>query len=246
MAMPYSAVMAPRHIVTPLMICAALALSGCGAAGLRIISSDVDAGDFGSATMNNSLVMSGQRDATAALQSRFAGEVESTITFDFNSAVLTPQARAVLDRQANWIRQFPELRFRVYGHTDLVGSDAYNKSLGKRRAEAVVAYFGSLGISRNRLEALVSYGETRPVVQTTAAEERNRRTVTEVSGFYERVAGDMDGKYAEVVYRSYIESGAAASNLTPYGTSNEGGQSAGTSGSVSSSSGGSGQGSSGG
>lgn len=223
MAMQRSALMVTHRFLTPVMICTALALSGCGVAGLRIISSDVDAGDFGAATMNNSLVMTGQRDATAALQSRFAGEVESTITFDFNSAVLTPQARTVLDRQANWIRQFPELRFRVYGHTDLVGSDAYNKSLGKRRAEAVVAYFGSLGISRNRLEALVSYGETRPVVQTTSAEERNRRTVTEVSGFYERVAGDLDGKYAEVVYRSYVESSNAASNLSAYGTSNDSG-----------------------
>lgn len=212
MAMKYPAVMA-----SPLLFVAVLALSGCGAAGLRIISTDVDPGDFGAATMNNSLVMTGQRDATAALQSRFAGEVESTITFAFNSAVLTPEARKVLDRQANWIRQFPELRFRVYGHTDLVGSDGYNKALGKRRAEAVVAYFNSLGISRNRLEALVSYGETRPVVQTTAAEERNRRTVTEVSGFYERVAGDLDGKYAEVIYRSYIEAATPVSNLTGIG-----------------------------
>lgn len=226
MAMQRPALMAPK-IVAPLMISLALALSGCGAAGQRTISADVDAGDFGAATMNNSLVMTGARDATTALQTRFAGEVESTITFDFNSAVLTPQARTVLDRQANWIRQFPELRFRVYGHTDLVGSDAYNKSLGKRRAEAVVAYFSSLGISRNRLEALVSYGETRPVVQTPVAEARNRRTVTEVSGFYERVAGDMDGKYAEVVYRSYTASAQALSNLTGFGTDSGGGEAAG-------------------
>jgi peptidoglycan-associated lipoprotein len=222
MAIERPALMAPKRL-TPLMISLALALSGCGAAGLRIISADVDAGDFGAATMNNSLVMTGARDATAALQSRFAGEVESTITFAFNSATLTPEARKVLDRQANWIGQFPELRFRVYGHTDLVGSDRYNKALGKRRAEAVVAYFSSLGISRNRLEALVSYGETRPVVQTAAAEERNRRTVTEVSGFYERVAGDMDGKYAEVIYRSYIESAQAVETLTGIGDSGSGG-----------------------
>lgn len=212
MALSRSALLASSFIVL---------LSGCGAAGLRIISADVDPGDFGSATMNNSLVMTGARDATYALQQRFAGEVDSTITFAFNSAVLTPEARAVLDRQADWIRQFPELRFRVYGHTDLVGSDAYNRSLGKRRAEAVVAYFGSKGISRNRLEALVSYGESQPVVQTTGPEQRNRRTVTEVSGFYERVAGDMDGKYAEVVYRSYVASAQAVSNLTGFKTSSE-------------------------
>jgi peptidoglycan-associated lipoprotein len=227
MAIERPAMMAPKTL-SLLGISLVLVLSGCGAAGLRIISADVDAGDFGAATMNNSLVMTGARDATTALQSRFAGEVESTITFPFNSATLTPEARKVLDRQANWIRQFPELRFRVYGHTDLVGSDRYNKSLGKRRAEAVVAYFSSLGISRNRLEALVSYGETRPVVQTTAAEERNRRTVTEVSGFYERVAGDMDGKYGEIVYRSYLESAQAVETLTGIGDSGGGSGAGGT------------------
>ncbi|MDZ7908213.1 MAG: OmpA family protein [Gemmobacter sp.] len=107
----------------------------------------------------------------------------STITFPFNSAQLTTEARRALDHQANWMRQFPELRFSVYGHTDLVGSEAYNRALGKRRAQAVVAYLASRGVSTSRLEALVSYGETRPVIVTLAPEQRNRRTVTEVSGF---------------------------------------------------------------
>jgi peptidoglycan-associated lipoprotein len=78
-------------------------------------------------------------------------------------------------------------------------------------------------------------------VQTTAAEERNRRTVTEVSGFYERVAGDMDGKYGEVVYRSYIESAAAKSTLTAYGTSSDSGGGGGSAGAGASSGGGGGE-----
>ena len=65
-----------------------------------------------------------------------ATEVPSTITFAFNSSQLTEAARVTLRQQADWIRQFPEVRFRVYGHTDLVGSDAYNKSLGLRRARS--------------------------------------------------------------------------------------------------------------
>lgn len=209
-----------------LLVTLTLSLAGCGAAGMRTISSDVEPGDFGSATMNNTLVQTGKREATYALQQRFAAEVPSTITFAFNSAVLTPEAQAVLDKQANWIRQFPELRFRVYGHTDLVGSNAYNKALGKRRAEAVVAFFAARGISRERLEALVSYGETQPVVQTPGPEPRNRRTVTEVSGFFERRNGEMDGKYAEVVYRGYVESAVALSNLSGFkasGSDNAGG-----------------------
>lgn len=181
-------------------------LVACGPDAGKQIGFQTDEGGFGNPTMNNTLVMTGQRDATQALQGRFATEVPSTITFAFNSAALTPEAMRVLDQQANWIRQFPELRFRVYGHTDLVGSDAYNKALGKRRAEAVVAYFGQRGISRSRLEALVSFGETRPVVQTTSPEERNRRTVTEVSGWVQARQGGLNGKYVEVIYREYVRS----------------------------------------
>ncbi|MDO8944035.1 MAG: aldehyde dehydrogenase family protein, partial [Desulfobacterales bacterium] len=90
--------------------------------------------------------------------------------FAFNSAALDGNAQAALRRQADFIRQFPELRFRVYGHTDLVGSNAYNKSLGMRRARAVVGYLSTLGISRSRLEAVVSYGETQPLVLSQGPE----------------------------------------------------------------------------
>jgi peptidoglycan-associated lipoprotein len=98
------------------------------------------------------------------------------------------------------------VRFRVFGHTDLVGSAGYNQALGLRRAQAVVAYLSQHGVSRSRLEAVVSYGKTRPIVQTNAAEERNRRTVTEVSGFVDSNPLILDGKYAAVIYREYVRS----------------------------------------
>ncbi|MCU0901851.1 MAG: OmpA family protein [Cypionkella sp.] len=182
------------------------ALASCTAPSFdQTLGAEVDAGGFGSVTRNNSAIMSGEIDATQQLNTRFRAEVPSTVTFAFNSAVLTPEAQRILARQADWIRQFPELRFSVYGHTDLVGSNGYNQALGKRRAQAVVAFFASQGISRNRLEALVSYGKTRPVVATSGPEEANRRTVTEVAGFHKRQSGPLNGKYAEVVFREYIE-----------------------------------------
>lgn len=106
------------------------------------------------------------------------------------------------------------MRFRVYGHTDLVGSAAYNKRLGMARAQAVVGYLASLGISRARLEAVVSYGETQPLIVTSDRERRNRRTVTEVSGFVGSHPMVLDGKYAEVIYREYIRSAEPATGLT--------------------------------
>ena len=189
----------------PLLLTAALALAACNPYEFnKPVGSEIDEGGFGNATMNNELLMTGKIDATAALGGRFATEVPSTITFAFNSSQLTEAARVTLRQQADWIRQFPEVRFRVYGHTDLVGSDAYNKSLGLRRAQAVVAYFGSLGISTTRLEAVVSYGKTQPVIQTPGPEERNRRTVTEVSGFVNDSEMLLNGKYAAIIMREYI------------------------------------------
>ncbi len=169
---------------------------------------------FGHSTQNNAAVMSGERDYAIQLAGRFAEEVPTTITFDFDSARLDGDARATLDRQAHWIKQFPEVRFRVYGHTDAVGSTAYNKRLGKRRAQAAVNYLVSKGISRSRLEALVSYGETQPLIVTQQRERRNRRTVTEVSGFLKRHPTVLDGKYAQIVYREYIASAVPATTLT--------------------------------
>ena len=186
----------------PITLTLAVALAGCGTGP---VSSEIGDGTFGVATMNNARLQTGALSATQALGQRFAAEVPTTITFPFDSATLTPEARAVLDRQADWILQFPEVRFRVYGHTDLVGSNGYNYGLGLRRAKAVVGYLAARGINRGRLEALVSYGETRPVIPVGTAEERNRRTVTEVSGFVRGRLAPLNGKYAQVVFREYVE-----------------------------------------
>lgn len=183
---------------------AALSLGACANTLNDELGAGVDNGTFGNATMNNSLVQTGQVSATQQLATRFAAEVPGTINFAFNSSQLTPEAQAILRRQADWIRQFPEVRFRVFGHTDLVGSNSYNKALGLRRAKAVVAYLAQNGISSSRVEAVVSFGKTQPIIATNAAEVRNRRTVTEVSGFVGRHPTVLNGKYAEVIFREYL------------------------------------------
>ncbi|MDX8347275.1 OmpA family protein [Cognatiyoonia sp. IB215446] len=191
---------------------AAAALAGCTSSDPTFsgfyneAGSIVDSGDFGNASMNNFLVQTGQQDYTINLARRFASDVNSTVNFAFNSTALDADARAILMQQANWIRQFPEVRFKVFGHTDLVGSQAYNRNLGLRRAQAVVSFLASQGIERSRLEAVVSFGETQPLVVTEGRERRNRRTVTEVSGFVERHPTLLNGKYAQVIFREYITS----------------------------------------
>ncbi len=179
----------------------------------REAGSTIDNGSFGSATQNNTQIMNGERQYTVDLANRFATEITSMVTFAFNSAQLDGTAQAILRQQADWIRQFPEIRFRVYGHTDAVGSAAYNRRLGLARANAVVAYLTSMGISRSRLEAVASFGETQPLIVTQGRERRNRRTVTEVSGFVARHPQVLDGKYAEIIYRDYIASAVPPSQL---------------------------------
>ena len=189
---------------------ALLALTACGETSTswdRELGSEVDKGQFGNATMNNTLIQTGELSYTVALAERFSAEVPDTINFAFNSSELSDEARAILKKQADFIRQFPEVRFRVFGHTDLVGSAGYNQRLGLRRAQAAVAYLTSLGISRSRLEAVVSYGKTRPIIQTNQPEVRNRRTVTEVSGFVKSNPLVLNGKYAEIIWREYVASG---------------------------------------
>jgi len=116
----------------------------------REVGSRIDNGTFGGATMNNHLVQTGASGTTINLQRRFAGEVDTTVNFAFNSAVLDADARATLTQQASWIRQFPEVRFKVFGHTDLVGSNGYNRRLGLRRAQAAVRFLSTQGIDRSR------------------------------------------------------------------------------------------------
>lgn len=193
---------------------AAIGMMASLAACSAEVGNETDAGTFGNATMNNQLVMKGELEYAVSLNKRFAAEVPQTVNFAFNSTQLDPAARAALDRQAEWIRQFPEVKFRVYGHTDKVGSNAYNRRLGQRRANAVVRYLSQRGIKRSRLEALVSYGETRPLVDTEARERRNRRTMTEVSGFVRRHPAVLDGKYAQIIIREYVRSGTSRTTLT--------------------------------
>jgi outer membrane protein OmpA-like peptidoglycan-associated protein len=190
-----------------------LGLSVAVTACTREAGYEIDAGTFGNATLNNSQVMNGELTYAQILSRRFASEVPSQVNFAFNSSQLDASAQRILLQQADWIKQFPEARFRVYGHTDAVGSASYNKSLGLRRAQAVVSFFAQQGISRSRLEAVVSFGKTRPLVATTNRDRRNRRTVTEVSGFVDRVPQTLDGKYADIIYREYVESATSISAI---------------------------------
>jgi outer membrane protein OmpA-like peptidoglycan-associated protein len=193
------------HMKTLLAATSMLALVACTGFNQEA-GTQLDEGSFGNPTMNNTLAMMGELEMAVALNDRFRAEVPTMINFDFDSSVLDAEAQSILREQANWIRQFPEIRFRVYGHTDLVGSAEYNQALGLRRAQAAVRFLESQGISRSRLEAVASFGKTRPLVDTREPNRENRRTVTEVTGWAKGTPTPLDGKYAAVIYREYVQS----------------------------------------
>lgn len=191
----------------------AIALPACSATdtGFSFLGPEAGAeihrADLGVATAQNTAIQSGELSAmTANLTRKFAADVPARVNFEFNSSALDEQARAILTQQAQWIKSHPAVKFRVYGHTDKVGSNSYNRRLGKARAQSVVNYLVSQGVSRSKVQAVASFGETRPVVLTEAPSRENRRTVTEVIGFVHAGGkpADLDGKYAAMVYQKYI------------------------------------------
>jgi len=99
-----------------------------------------------------------------------------TVYFDFDSFVLSPTARDVLAKNAEYLKKNTGIRVQLEGHTDERGSDDYNLSLGEKRAKAAQSYLTTLGIEAGRL-SIISYGEEKPAdpAHTEEAWARNRR-----------------------------------------------------------------------
>lgn len=109
--------------------------------------------------------------------------VGDRVFFGFDRSDLSPQARTTLERQAQWLQQYPSVVVTVEGHADERGTREYNLALGERRASAVRDYLIALGINANRIDT-VSFGKERPAVlgSNEAAWAQNRRGVTVVTG----------------------------------------------------------------
>ena len=100
------------------------------------------------------------------------------VNFDFDKSTLRPDAVAILGEATEILKRYPDLRVEVAGHTDSVGTAAYNQGLSERRAKAVYDYLTSNGIDSSRLAGPVGYGLTRPIDtnETKEGRARNRRT----------------------------------------------------------------------
>lgn len=182
-----------------------LAVSGCMMEPAGKMANEQS---FANATTDNQIMQVAYLEPGEMLQlleDRFREEVPTMINFAFDESTLDGEAMGVLRQQAEWIKRWPMVRFKVYGHTDKVGTNAYNDALGMRRARAAVNYLVSQGVPRGRLIAVVSKGETEPLINTEDRERLNRRTVTMVAGFVKGWRGDdFDGKVAARIYNAYV------------------------------------------
>jgi outer membrane protein OmpA-like peptidoglycan-associated protein len=98
------------------------------------------------------------------------------VLFDFDRATIRADALPILEPLFEMLRDDPGMIIEIEGHTDWVGSDAYNQGLSQRRAQAVVDWLVSRGIARERISA-AGHGEGEPIATnaTAAGRQLNRR-----------------------------------------------------------------------
>lgn len=105
--------------------------------------------------------------------------VSDTINFALDAYDISPEARRILDSQAEWLNRYPNVRVTIEGHCDERGTREYNLALGDRRANAAKNYLAARGISAARITT-ISYGKERPLAlgSDEASWAQNRRAVT--------------------------------------------------------------------
>ena len=99
-----------------------------------------------------------------------------SIFFDFDKSNIKPDAKAILDKNAEWISKNQTAKIRIEGNCDERGTNEYNMALGERRANSAKQYLINLGVSADRLTT-ISYGEEKPMDtgHDEAAWAKNRR-----------------------------------------------------------------------
>ncbi len=161
---------------------AKLAIALGAALTLAACSSDKAAeGALGSGP--GSLGMGAGGAGTPGSAQDFVVNVGDRVFFETDSSDLTPTATGTLDKQAQWLNQYPKYQITVEGHADERGTREYNFALGARRGQAARDYLASKGVNASRIKT-ISYGKDRPVAvcDDISCWSQNRRAVTVLGG----------------------------------------------------------------
>ena len=117
----------------------------------------------------------------------------SGILFPFNSTEILPAGKNNLQQLASSLDKYPNSDILIVGHTDSVGTDAYNMDLSQRRAQAASTYLQSLGVPASRLQT-AGRGESEPITSNDTDEGRQRNRRVEIA------------IYASEAYRKQVQS----------------------------------------
>jgi peptidoglycan-associated lipoprotein len=135
---------------------------------------NANANGAGNNTTQSSVVPGSKED--------FIQNVGDRVFFDFDKSVVKPEGQQTLQRQAEWLKRYPNVTVTIEGHCDERGTREYNLALGERRATAVQRALVALGVQANRVRT-ISYGKERPAVlgSNESAWAQNRRGVTVIN-----------------------------------------------------------------
>ena len=107
--------------------------------------------------------------------------VLDNVLFDFDKTAIKPDGAKILDRLVAFLKENPDRKVALEGHTDSVGTPQYNQGLSERRAASVKDYLTKRGVAANRVST-AGFGLTRPIADNKPAEGRakNRRVEIKV------------------------------------------------------------------
>lgn len=187
-----------KHSILVIAVVAAIAVVGCSKKTPVVVApQNQDAPALSSSSVSSSTAkddslkqaalnadaleaerLEGRRKTLEDLMNKLMSE---EIYFEFDKAVLTDIAKDLLSQAGDILSKEPKLSVEIEGHTDARGTEAYNMSLGGKRAQSVADYLINYGVSKERLITL-SYGEEKPKVEGTSetAFAQNRRAVFNV------------------------------------------------------------------
>jgi len=143
---------------------------------------DTSANQGGAANLNTAPSTATTAGVRPGSQQDLEASAGNKVYFNTDRSEITAEGRQILQRQAEWLKRYPNVTVTLEGHCDERGTREYNLALGERRATAAKNVLVALGIPANRVST-ISYGKERPAVVGSNEQSwaQNRRAVTVVN-----------------------------------------------------------------
>jgi peptidoglycan-associated lipoprotein len=175
------------HLRIAVFVVALVALAACSS------SPDMSSNGTGSGSgpdanggYGNGQGLNGQGGATPLSGPGSAADLQQNVGdrvfFKTDQSGVDPEGQTTLQRQADWLKRYPNVTVTIEGHCDERGTREYNLALGARRADSVKNVLIALGVQANRIQT-ITYGKEKPMTvgSTETAWAQNRRGVTVVN-----------------------------------------------------------------